>query len=110
MRSSLFRFSLACSHCRNDRYKYHSLKAACAAPCNYTDVSMSFDLVLFGGTGDLAWRKLMPALRSEEHTSELQSPVHLVCRLLLEKKKKAALIGARGLIWSCTAMSPATTS
>src|SRR4051794_11040007 len=28
------------------------------------------------------------AYRSEEHTSELQSPVHLVCRLLLEKKKK----------------------
>src|SRR5690348_18190803 len=27
-------------------------------------------------------------MRSEEHTSELQSPVHLVCRLLLEKKKK----------------------
>src|SRR5690348_18024152 len=28
------------------------------------------------------------SIRSEEHTSELQSPVHLVCRLLLEKKKK----------------------
>src|SRR5258708_30743729 len=28
------------------------------------------------------------ATRSEEHTSELQSPDHLVCRLLLEKKKK----------------------
>src|SRR2546429_4631097 len=28
-----------------------------------------------------------PALRSEEHTSELQSRLHLVCRLLLEKKK-----------------------
>src|SRR5258708_14320446 len=28
------------------------------------------------------------APRSEEHTSELQSPDHLVCRLLLEKKKK----------------------
>src|SRR2546422_2716668 len=27
-------------------------------------------------------------LRSEEHTSELQSRLHLVCRLLLEKKKK----------------------
>src|SRR5258708_20284781 len=27
--------------------------------------------------------------RSEEHTSELQSPDHLVCRLLLEKKKKS---------------------
>src|SRR4051794_41310152 len=30
------------------------------------------------------------AARSEEHTSELQSPVHLVCRLLLEKKKSFA--------------------
>src|SRR5438876_3771637 len=30
-----------------------------------------------------------PTTRSEEHTSELQSPVHLVCRLLLEKKKPA---------------------
>src|SRR5947208_4846840 len=29
-----------------------------------------------------------PQPRSEEHTSELQSPDHLVCRLLLEKKKK----------------------
>src|SRR4051794_41633500 len=31
------------------------------------------------------------AIRSEEHTSELQSPVHLVCRLLLEKKKQRHL-------------------
>src|SRR5258708_28629427 len=31
---------------------------------------------------------LVTAVRSEEHTSELQSPDHLVCRLLLEKKKK----------------------
>src|SRR5258708_25599716 len=31
-----------------------------------------------------------PPVRSEEHTSELQSPDHLVCRLLLEKKKKVA--------------------
>src|SRR5258708_18372210 len=30
--------------------------------------------------------------RSEEHTSELQSPDHLVCRLLLEKKKKKKII------------------
>src|ERR1039457_3383959 len=29
-----------------------------------------------------------PSIRSEEHTSELQSPCNLVCRLLLEKKKK----------------------
>src|SRR5207244_7112960 len=32
-------------------------------------------------------RKFFGLLRSEEHTSELQSPDHLVCRLLLEKKK-----------------------
>src|SRR5438552_13703006 len=36
------------------------------------------DIALDGGTRG----------RSEEHTSELQSPDHLVCRLLLEKKKK----------------------
>src|SRR5258708_26193830 len=37
------------------------------------------------------WRYVLSDLaqaRSEEHTSELQSPDHLVCRLLLEKKKK----------------------
>src|SRR5690348_17699141 len=32
-------------------------------------------------------RRIRAGTRSEEHTSELQSPVHLVCRLLLEKKK-----------------------
>src|SRR5258708_20448860 len=37
------------------------------------------------GCGELGSR---PAPRSEEHTSELQSPDHLVCRLLLEKKEK----------------------
>src|SRR5207244_12487978 len=33
------------------------------------------------------WEIDVQELRSEEHTSELQSPDHLVCRLLLEKKK-----------------------
>src|SRR2546426_9370940 len=35
--------------------------------------------------------------RSEEHTSELQSPCNLVCRLLLEKKKKKSKNKARSL-------------
>src|SRR5256885_11602757 len=49
-------------------------------------------------SGESAWRCRPPpchrpgpgrrAPRSEEHTSELQSPCNLVCRLLLEKKKK----------------------
>src|SRR5256885_16809439 len=34
------------------------------------------------------WGDLVKHPRSEEHTSELQSPCNLVCRLLLEKKKK----------------------
>src|SRR2546422_2651412 len=36
----------------------------------------------------VARSRAMAAARSEEHTSELQSRLHLVCRLLLEKKKK----------------------
>src|SRR5258708_24599394 len=34
----------------------------------------------------------LPGSRSEEHTSELQSPDHLVCRLLLEKKKRVHVL------------------
>src|SRR5256885_6029462 len=36
----------------------------------------------------LRFHRRLPERRSEEHTSELQSPCNLVCRLLLEKKKK----------------------
>src|SRR5688500_19826224 len=36
-------------------------------------------------------RERLDRLRSEEHTSELQSPCNLVCRLLLEKKKKKTI-------------------
>src|SRR5438094_10615237 len=38
--------------------------------------------------GKVGFSALFANLRSEEHTSELQSPYDLVCRLLLEKKKK----------------------
>src|SRR5258708_18690305 len=39
--------------------------------------------------GGITWlTDYREALRSEEHTSELQSPDHLVCRLLLEKKNR----------------------
>src|SRR5256885_9107420 len=37
-------------------------------------------------------RRRHAGCRSEEHTSELQSPCNLVCRLLLEKKKKPLLL------------------
>src|SRR5690348_17516571 len=44
-------------------------------------------LPLPAGRQPAAGRDHAVSRRSEEHTSELQSPVHLVCRLLLEKKK-----------------------
>src|SRR2546429_5870032 len=42
-----------------------------------------------------AVRSSRTASRSEEHTSELQSRLHLVCRLLLEKKKERRLSGCQ---------------
>src|SRR6266571_4533408 len=47
------------------------------------------------GTGHARVRRRQ---RSEEHTSELQSHVNLVCRLLLEKKKRAPESGRPGLV------------
>src|SRR5687768_18174151 len=48
------------------------------------------DLYLEGSDQHRGWfhSSLVGPFRSEEHTSELQSRLHLVCRLLLEKKKK----------------------
>src|SRR5256885_3952788 len=46
-------------------------------------------LLLFGGAIQMAGT----VKRSEEHTSELQSPCNLVCRLLLEKKKRNQMHG-----------------
>src|SRR2546429_6623943 len=50
--------------------------------------------IFYIGDSSMAWpqgwewqRRMLPMGRSEEHTSELQSRLHLVCRLLLEKKK-----------------------
>src|SRR5258708_18968129 len=44
---------------------------------------------------------LLGCARSEEHTSELQSPDHLVCRLLLEKKKATATPSGAPLLRRC---------
>src|SRR2546426_8578112 len=44
-----------------------------------------------GGTPPAGGPPLLVQPRSEEHTSELQSPCNLVCRLLLEKKKKTKM-------------------
>src|SRR5947208_5217618 len=57
----------------------------------YTTLFRSLDIELRDGHLVHALGQPAPEivpLRSEEHTSELQSPDHLVCRLLLEKKKQ----------------------
>src|SRR2546422_7411927 len=79
----------------------------------YTTLFRSrFIVVAFGGPAIFAWKPGEPGptvlaqgagqwdgVRSEEHTSELQSRLHLVCRLLLEKKnfKTHVEIGRRFL-------------
>src|SRR2546422_1821838 len=54
-------------------------------PRRYTENIQAYGLYL---KGRYAWNK---RTRSEEHTSELQSRLHLVCRLLLEKKKNIVI-------------------
>src|SRR5437879_7686317 len=45
-------------------------------------------ILSLGGGEDVSDLVFTLGIRSEEHTSELQSPMYLVCRLLLEKKKR----------------------
>src|SRR2546429_6903130 len=54
----------------------------------YTTLFRSIWLVGWRGLHGQEYQEYMKCSRSEEHTSELQSRLHLVCRLLLEKKKK----------------------
>src|SRR5690242_21080979 len=58
---------------------------ACCAMMRFEN---SFEMFTFEASSAAFWIVPRPPVRSEEHTSELQSHVNLVCRLLLEKKKK----------------------
>src|SRR5256885_10189804 len=60
-----------------------------STPSDLSEAALALDRELrrFEDLADQAAR-LKLTTRSEEHTSELQSPCNLVCRLLLEKKKK----------------------
>src|SRR2546422_7853190 len=66
-----------------------------------TGVGHRFDPLADRHTEDDLYR--MAQDRSEEHTSELQSRLHLVCRLLLEKKKKILKYSIHVLTSVCTA-------
>src|SRR5256885_2811871 len=68
---------------RSTLFPYTTLFRSLLRPYR-TRVVLMFIALVLGTAATLA----PPPLRSEEHTSELQSPCNLVCRLLLEKKKK----------------------
>src|SRR5256885_967730 len=70
--------------------KAHAAPAAYGAPAFHAD--MARDLFVLRHGAQLGQGPGMAVGdRSEEHTSELQSPCNLVCRLLLEKKKKKSI-------------------
>src|SRR5438552_6653738 len=63
-----------------------------------SDWSKEMRVTLEGTTRPVVWTTSgTRATRSEEHTSELQSPDHLVCRLLLEKNQRNPTLRANGL-------------
>src|SRR2546422_10124224 len=80
---------------RSTLFPYTTLfRSARAAGAVLNGVLIAVDFELVAGREHVIWqgqicaRQRAEASRSEEHTSELQSRLHLVCRLLLEKKKK----------------------
>src|SRR2546426_2066227 len=68
-----------------------ALLALLATGQDFTIIALIGVILLIGIVKKNAIMMIDFALRSEEHTSELQSPCNLVCRLLLEKKKKQIL-------------------
>src|SRR5690348_17794247 len=87
--STLFPYTTLFRSCRRvDRHVLASAAYNSCCPSRRKELLRRIDhamiLVMIAGT-------CTPFARSEEHTSELQSPVHLVCRLLLEKKKKVVM-------------------
>src|SRR5690348_18025208 len=72
-------------------YIHEGIRCNCISPARvHTPFVDGFLKKNYPGKEQEMFEKLSKSqpIRSEEHTSELQSPVHLVCRLLLEKKKK----------------------
>src|SRR5437763_8364657 len=80
-----FFFFFYCSAAPRDLHSFPTRRSSDLAPVtNRCTIALagSTSSIGTGATGDDA------GARSEEHTSELQSPMYLVCRLLLEKKNK----------------------
>src|SRR5437764_5703282 len=79
--TTLFRSSLPVKDCR-EAIRYYC--EVLGFQKDFDDAVLGVPVTLFAGVSRDECE------RSEEHTSELQSPMYLVCRLLLEKKKKCS--------------------
>src|SRR2546425_3722552 len=86
-RSTLFPYTTLF---RSNKHKFVSTKTSDLVVLAAGRLESGSDLLKQLISGEVAKRviHLLEAVRSEEHTSELQSLAYLVCRLLLEKKKK----------------------
>src|SRR5256885_5146564 len=95
---------------RSTLFPYTTLFRSVAVGRAFPDFVGGPQRLLVIGLGSLVdMRPLEPGLRSEEHTSELQSPCNLVCRLLLEKKKiYLRTRTAYSTIWICESRASPT--
>src|SRR2546425_3028678 len=89
-RSTLFPYTTLFRSDEDQGYFYVNLQLPSAASLERTDhVAQRIENILAHTPGVQSTTSVVGfSLRSEEHTSELQSLAYLVCRLLLEKKKK----------------------
>src|SRR2546429_4372842 len=70
---------------RSTLFPYTTLFRSCCSWSLFPSLRCSVSVHCLSALLERQWRR--SPIRSEEHTSELQSRLHLVCRLLLEKKK-----------------------
>src|SRR5258708_26174769 len=90
-RSTLFPYTTLFRSAKNSLIQSHSSLDCPLRPSNFQQLRIKLPKrMLHRGILLVALPTVVLAGRSEEHTSELQSPDHLVCRLLLEKKKTTA--------------------
>src|SRR3712207_7049876 len=83
--TTLFRSDVGLTTCRDAAGAVTLPPAVCAAAATNAPVANDQNI----------YTRSLPIPRSEEHTSELQSRQYLVCRLLLEKKKKSTITTQR---------------
>src|SRR5258708_25201924 len=86
--TTLFRSSSLRAYLQRTQYSVNAARRCRRQRGRVTMTKDTMHLAMFTANRPVATsREPAMACRSEEHTSELQSPDHLVCRLLLEKKK-----------------------